>query len=297
VRRCEAEESESADVKIEDSAYHPTNGSNWQPDRNGITTHGRPYDTLPLAPVSNTVLKSSFYSGTGAAPDRWSEPYDTSHSPPRSETRGQIPWSISPTQLQHNGFTSGRRGEDSGHPDSSWHSSSPPSHPANWHAEPYGLSAVTSDLFVDQSRTPRNSSNQYHNPSLVPHSRSTDDSPYSSPGQGGHGIISNHDVGSHQRLSWMLPTETAECERGSRTASRTPFTSDTNGSLSQHFTATNSYSLPHSFSAAWPSSAASPIDSPSSPVFSHRTHMTYDNSYSGSRADEDYVAVEDYGEF
>jgi hypothetical protein len=290
VFRCEAEESESGGVKVEESTTYPISSvSNWSADRNGQVSpsSGRRYGTAPLSPGSNSPTGSPFYS---SATERWSDPYDTSHSP-RSETRTQ-PWSVSPTQLHPGHLGSGRRNEDASHSDSSWTSSSPPSHSSWPTSEPYGLSTVT-DLFVDQARSSR-TPNHYHHNSVNSHGRAADESSF---GPSNHGAVNSQDVGSHQRLSWMIPTDSPEGDRGGRNPSSRNFgTSGSTATMSQHFSAAGSYApMSHSFSAAWPSSSASSLESPSSPAF-NRPSLTYD-TYSSSRTEDGYVSVEEYGEF
>jgi len=254
----------------------------WSSDRNNQTSHStKSYNSNSLSAVTNPSVDSSFYSNSNGA-DRWVETYESSHSPLRSQTRSQIPWSIAPTQLHHSQLGAGRRNADFGHNNDCWPPS--PSDSGSWPGEPYSLSATSPELFVDQNRS--RSGSQY-NPVVYPHGRAVD---Y------GHGH-SNHATNGHdsasQRMAWMIPSESAGADRGSRhSSSRAPFTS----SLSQNFTGGSYSSMSQSFSSAWSSSSASPLDSPSSPVFSPRQPISYDASYhAATKGEDDFIA--EYGEF
>jgi hypothetical protein len=284
--RCESEELESAGVKVEESTYDGSQNPSWSMERSNQASQGnRSYGTISLSTVSSPSVDSSpFYSSPNST-ERWVETYNTPHSPLRNEARSQMPWSISPTQLHHNHLGSGRRSGDFGHAEC-WPPS--PSESGNWSAEPYGLSGNTSELFVDQGRA--RSNGQYHNSSAIQQSRPTE----FSHGHSGHTAVSHDPVS--QRLTWVLPAESTGGDRGRSSSSRVPFTS---ASLSQHFIGGGSYaSMSQSFSSAWSSSSPSPLESPSSPVFSARGHVGYQAAYnSGSKAEEDFIGVEEYGDF
>ena len=269
---------ESAGIKVEEPTYNGHSSPTWSSDRNSQTSHNtKSYSSNSLSAVTNPTVDSSFYSNSNGA-DRWVETYETSHSPLRTQTRSQVPWSIAPTQLHHSQLGAGRRNADFGHNDC-WPPS--PSDSGSWPAEPYSLSATSPELFVDQNRS--RSGSQY-NPVVYPHGRAVD---YSH-GHSNH-ATNGHDSASH-RMAWMIPSE----DRGSRnSSSRTPFTS----SLSQNYTGGSYSSMSQSFSSAWSSSSASPLDSPASPVFSPRPPISYDASYHPSTKGEDDFIAEYGGEF
>ena len=280
--RCESEEMESAGIKVEEPTYNGHSSPSWGSDRNNQTSHHtKSYGSNSLSAVINpTVDPSPFYSNSNGA-DRWVETYENSHSPLRSQTRSQIPWSISPTQLHHSHLGAGRRNADFSHNDC-WPTS--PSESGSWPVEQYSLSATSTDLFVDQNRS---RSNSQYNPVVFQHGRTL---------EYGHGhsnhATNGHDSASH-RMAWIIPSDSVGPDRGSRNASsRVPFASST----SQNFTGGSYSSMSQSFSSAWSSSSASPLESPSSPVFSPRPPISYDTSYhSAAKGEDDFIA--EYGEF
>jgi len=291
--RCEAEDLDAVDCKVEEPTYHVSESPNWTDSQGSQTpTMDGHFSGSSLYAIPNhNIISPNVYTREGVS-DKWPMPLDNLRMP--SSGRQEIPWSASPTHSSHVG--SGRRGGNFGtgslSPTDSWPSLH--SHSRRWQGDSYETSTGNSGLHLDRSRL--RLGNPYQSPIAMAHRRGENEmtsgfnSRYS-----GH-VGENREIGS-QRLPWLLTAEASEEDSANRNPhSGSSFTSST--STSPHFPAHGYQHVPHPYSSTWSSSDTSALDLPSSQSPFKSSLQTYEASYSSRSgimsSPEDYSNVEEY---